>query len=160
MKKYTDENYVNNIFQKLYPIGSIYMSTNNINPSQLFEFGTWEQIKDTFLLACGDTYAAGAIGGEATHTLTENEMPIHDHDFIQVVEEGTARALIPTWPESINPGDGQSDYWHINFTHQRNIGKDFYPYTSWAPSIDNAGNNQPHNNMPPYLAIYVWRRVS
>ena len=47
----------------LFPIGYVYISVNNTNPGTIFG-GTWEQIKDTFLLACGDTYANGATGGE------------------------------------------------------------------------------------------------
>lgn len=61
-----------------YPIGSIYQSTNSTNPSNIFG-GTWSQIKDRFLLACGDNYANGSVGGEASHTLTINEIPSHAH---------------------------------------------------------------------------------
>ena len=57
-----------------HPIGSIYRSVNATNPATLFG-GTWEQIKDCFLLSAGDTYAAGSTGGEATHKLTVAEMP-------------------------------------------------------------------------------------
>lgn len=60
----------------IYPIGSIYMSVNSTNPSQIFG-GTWEQIKDRFLLACGNTYSNGATGGEANHILTIAETPTH-----------------------------------------------------------------------------------
>jgi hypothetical protein len=62
----------------IYPVGSIYMSVNNVSP-ETFMGGTWEQIKDTFLLSAGDTYTAGATGGEATHTLTVEEIPSHTH---------------------------------------------------------------------------------
>ena len=61
-----------------FPIGSIYLSVNSTSPASLFG-GTWEKIKDKFLLASGDTYSAGATGGEATHTLTIEEMPSHSH---------------------------------------------------------------------------------
>ena len=59
-------------FDTIYPIGSIYISINNVNPSTLFG-GTWEQIKDTFLLSAGDTYAGSTTGGSATmsHTHTQ-----------------------------------------------------------------------------------------
>ena len=67
-------------FNKIYPVGSIYMSINSTDPSELFG-GEWEQIKDRFLLACGTTYSNGATGGEATHTLTTNEMPTHSHSI-------------------------------------------------------------------------------
>ena len=49
------------LIDAIYPVGSIYMSVNNVNPSVLFG-GTWEQIKDTFLLSAGDTYNAGSKG--------------------------------------------------------------------------------------------------
>lgn len=71
---------LNDKWETIYPIGSIYMSVNNVNPSTVFG-GTWEQIKDKFLLACGDTYNNGATGGEATHTLTSDEMPSHNHGY-------------------------------------------------------------------------------
>ena len=62
------------------PIGSIVIRTDNINPSTIYG-GTWEQIEDTFLLACGSRYNNGATGGEFTHTLTVEEMPSHTHTF-------------------------------------------------------------------------------
>ena len=65
----------------MYPVGSIYLSINSINPGILFG-GTWEQIKDSFLLAAGDIHEAGEIGGEETHTLTVEEIPSHTHKFI------------------------------------------------------------------------------
>ena len=72
------------LLQKVYPVGSIYLSMNSANPSDIFGFGTWEQIKDTFLLAAGDTYSAGSIGGESTHTLTIQEIPSHTHAYQSV----------------------------------------------------------------------------
>ena len=62
----------------IYPIGSVYISVTSTNPKVLFG-GEWTQIKDTFLLACGNSYANGATGGEAQHTLTVSEMPNHAH---------------------------------------------------------------------------------
>ena len=116
----------------IFPIGSIYMSVNETDPKDLFG-GTWERIKDTFLLACGDTYANGATGGEATHKLTIEEMPSHNHDvnFDQIWSWGGTTSLATT------KGG---------------------PYGSGG-YVKNAGGNQPHNNMPPYLAVYVWKRI-
>lgn len=68
------------VVEKIYPIGAIYISANNVNPQALFG-GTWEQIKDTFLLSAGNSYKAGATGGEATHKLTTVEMPGHTHSY-------------------------------------------------------------------------------
>ena len=63
---------------KLYPIDSIYISFNSTNPSTLFG-GTWVRLKDTFLLACGDTYPANTTGGSATKTIAVSNMPSHNH---------------------------------------------------------------------------------
>ncbi len=117
-----------------YPVGSIYMAVNNINPSNFFG-GKWEQIKDRFLLACGSTYNNGATGGEAQHTLTINEMPSHKHTNWTAQGGSWAR-------ETMCCGN----------TAEHNMAD--YNNTSYA------GGNQPHNNMPPYLAVYVWKRTA
>ena len=85
IKKYSDENYVNEIFQRLYPIGSIYLSMNDTNPLELFGFGEWEQIQDVFLLASGKYSSSGSVGGNENHTLTINEMPSHTHGLTDTV---------------------------------------------------------------------------
>ena len=63
---------------KLYPVGSVYISFNSADPSTLFG-GTWTRVKDTFLLASGNTYAANTTGGSATKTISVNNMPAHNH---------------------------------------------------------------------------------
>ena len=64
----------------VYPVGSIYWSSNDTDPGTLFG-GTWQQIKDMFVLAAGDSYSVNSTGGEKTHTLTIDEIPSHDHSF-------------------------------------------------------------------------------
>ena len=61
-----------------FPIGYIYLSVSNVNPSTYFG-GTWEQIKDVFLLSAGTTYTAGNTGGASTVTLTTSQIPSHTH---------------------------------------------------------------------------------
>lgn len=125
-------------FNDIYPVGSIYMSVNAVNPSTLFG-GSWEQIKDRFLLAAGTTYKAGATGGAATHTLTVNEIPAHKHN--------AATENFMSTSESASPGTAQ------NF----NSGS----YKRWAMSTTaNTGGSKAHNNMPPYLAVYIWKRIA
>lgn len=126
---------VDGVGNELYPVGSIYMSTENTSPASMFG-GTWEQIKDKFLLSAGDTYSAGSTGGEATHTLTLNEMPRHQHN---VYTGGTA-------------GSGSSP--SLN-TSRINVGN-----YDWFTISEFAGNSQAHNNMPPYLTVYCWKRIS
>lgn len=69
------------IIDAVYPVGSLYWSSKSTNPASLFG-GTWVQIKDRFVLACGDTYkTVGAIGGASTVTLSVSNMPSHSHSF-------------------------------------------------------------------------------
>ena len=134
----------NTLWGKIYPVGSIYISANSTSPAELFG-GTWEQIKDRFLLAAGDTYAAGSTGGEATHTLTVDEMPSHAHNFDN---------YISGYPDTSNR-IGQDNFTMplINILNPSD--------TVGAGQYTNAaGNSKPHNNMPPYLAVYMWQRVS
>lgn len=77
-------------YDDVYPIGSIYMSTSSTSPASMFG-GTWTQIKDRFLLAAGDTYAAGKTDGYATHELTEDQLPvISGSAVIRAVAWGTS----------------------------------------------------------------------
>lgn len=90
----------------VYPVGSIYMSVNAINPGTLFG-GTWNQIKDKFLLACGDTYSNGETGGSATHTpsgsvgnhaLTTTEIPSHTHSYTKATGVGNHKLTVDEMP--------------------------------------------------------------
>lgn len=120
----------------IYPVGAIYMSASSTSPASLFG-GTWEQIKNRFLLAAGDTYVAGATGGEAIHTLTVEEMPSHSHQYRR-------KALYAS--EVTSSQDAYSDTSILGNT------VDF--------STENCGGGAAHNNMPPYLVIYVWKRTA
>lgn len=127
-----------NIVDLLYPVGSIYISVKSANPSTLFG-GTWEQIKDTFLLAAGSTYNAGSTGGEATHTLTEDEIPAHRHKI--------------TYPNAGGPyGDAA-----IGYPASSNTTKTWMAEMCKTESV---GGGTAHNNMPPYLAVYMWKRTA
>lgn len=137
------------IINFIYPIGSIYMSTNNINPT-LFFGGVWEQIEDRFLLAAGQTYIAGNTGGEATHALTINEMPSHDHNGIYWgVDYKDSH-----YPWGLN-NDGISNGFSSGYSSTRGG-----PNNEHAMYTGENGGGQPHNNMPPYLVVYIWKRVS
>ena len=116
----------------IYPIGAVYISASNVNPSQLFG-GVWEQIKDVFLLGVGDTYTTvNTTGGEAEHTLTVDEMPSHRHSFVM-----RANAYTNSSQPAYGDTSGSSTTW-----------------TSYT------GGGLAHNNMPPYLTVYMWKRIA
>lgn len=118
----------------LHPVGSIYQSTDSTDPSTLFG-GTWERIKDRFLLAAGDTFAAGKTGGEASHTLTADEIPEIKMSY-QYTGQST---VIGTDAIRLYDVNGQPNQ-----------------YT--GPQSSNCGGKA-HNNMPPYLVVYMWKRT-
>ena len=128
-------NKVNDLANKLYPVGSIYMSVNATNPAELFG-GTWERLKDRFLLAAGDSYAPGSTGGEAQHTLTVDEMPSHTH--YERLEWSNTKG----WGLTGTTGDEANAVVDAGTT-------------TWE-----TGGGEPHNNMPPYLAVYMWKRIA
>ena len=144
-------------FDDVYPVGSIYMSVNSTDPGSLFG-GTWEQIQDRFLLAAGTTYANGATGGEATHTLTKNEMPSHTHGSKTLV--GTMNPL--AWSSSASEsGIVSGVQQHIDRVGNSGSNWGDRRYTINAThEHDSVGNGQAHNNMPPYLVVYMWERTA
>ena len=126
---------LNAYWQTIYPLGAIYMSVSSTSPATLFG-GSWTQLKDRFLLAVGDTYkSAGLIGGEADHTLTVAEMPSHRHG----ASDGQFHAY--TGSNGSDTVSGGTNFKSIQ-------------YTAYA------GGGGAHNNMPPYLAVYMWKRIA
>lgn len=128
----------------------VWISPDPTSPASIFG-GSWVQIKDRFVLAAGDTYAAGSTGGEATHALIVNEMPSHGH------------ALRPSY--SYNSQILSADTTSTNYGKVAGVPGSSgwltnYANTSSEGPIQKTGWGAPHNNMPPYLSLYVWMRVT
>jgi len=120
-----------------YPVGSVYISFNSTNPSTYFG-GAWERVKGRFLLSADDnTYKVNNTGGEANHKLTINEMPSHSHTY------STGRWY---WAEKSGGGEVINSQSETSYMFSRSTG--------------NTGGSQAHNNMPPYVVVYMWKRVS
>lgn len=136
-------------FDKIYPVGSIYMSINSVNPASLFG-GTWEQLQDRFLLGAGSAYAAGSVGGETEHTLAESELPVLKGS-ISMHGEGAGGSVVAGVSGVFSSGTVEAGYQSGTIS-------------SGASSISrinfNTGGDAAHNNMPPYLAVYMWKRVA
>lgn len=121
-----------------HPVGSIYQSMVSTSPEEFFG-GTWDAIEEgRTLIQCGPNYPAGSTGGEATHILTKPEMPIHRH-------------IVPV------DGEGQ----HVTTGYEARAAEWLGPNsTTNAAETSETGGSQPHNNLPPYLAIYMWQRTA
>ena len=120
----------------IFLIGSIYMSVNNTSPASLFG-GSWEQLKDRFLLGAGDTYVAGSEGGSADAVIVAHKHTVY----------------------MSNDGAGSNGYMQMTKGGQE--------YNIAAPigsTVDLNGNVTTETgvgkNMPPYLVVYMWKRIS
>lgn len=160
---------VEEYWKVVYPIGSIYISINNASPAELFG-GTWTQITDTFLLSSG-TNTVGATGGEKEVTLTLSQAPEHTHTRgtmeitgkLRVYNDynlnntsyqnyvGGAFSSEETYGTSSNLASGSNDA-----VRQHN----FTASNAWTGETSSAGEGAPHNNMPPYLVVNMWKRMS
>lgn len=129
------------LIEMMYPVGSIYISIYSLDPSIQFGFGTWERIEGKFLLGASSQFPAGSEGGEVEHTLTELEMPAHDHEFDR--HQLWRNEQIP--PSTTTMGDGYG---------ANNKTLPIYTDTTIA-----TGAGESHNNMPPYLSVYIWKRI-
>ena len=132
--------------QAVYPVGSIYMSVNTVSPSILFGFGVWEKIEDKFLLGSGTNYANGSTGGSADAIIVS-----HSHkssaagEYIVTSEENTANNTKVAYSASGNRWvDGQPSQSH--FHHRTNT--------------NTVGEDGTNKNMPPYLAVNIWKRTA
>ena len=130
------------LLDMVYPVGSIYLSVSGTDPQTLFG-GTWARLEDVFLLAAGAKHAAGSTGGEESHILTEPEIAPHKHAMAYGPESSassTGFAYGIAAGSATNSAGGRG--------YASNLG------------TFSAGGGQPHNNMPPYLAVYTWKRTA
>lgn len=125
-----------------WPVGSIYITVSNTSPAALFG-GTWERISERFLLGASSSYPAGGTGGEFTHKLTQSELPNYSlsvtngSNVIRSKTGNTADAYVQT----------QSGGWGIPNWESKTV------------TVASGGSGEAHNNMPPYLAVYMWKRT-
>lgn len=129
----------------IYPIGSIYLSTSSTSPSTLFG-GTWVQIEGRFLIGVGTatdinsdtrTLTNGQTGGEYAHKLTISEMPSHNHTGY----------MYNGWDDG-------------NFTGNDNRPAGADAVSGATYTTNKTGGDSRHNNIPPYLAVYMWKRTA
>lgn len=155
-------------FNQIYPIGAIYMSTVSTNPATLFKIGNWEALPaGRVLLAQGTStwgvnYSAGSTGGEDKHTLTVSESASHNHTGSATTSGSThthALTMRASHGKSGNggvPRFGDGDVWSDYKTQNLSAAGEH----SHAITINNSGGGQAHNNMQPYLSVYMWKRTS
>lgn len=138
----------------IYPVGSVYISFNNkADPSMLFG-GTWERIRNRFLWAATENGVMGETGGEESHKLTIKEMPSHKGHLSAGIDghvpmgkgnyEGYLNKDVVASPY---PGGGYRG-WNV------------YAGNEMHPASEAVGGGQPHNNMPPFIQVAMWKRIA
>jgi len=160
------------VLKKIMHVGYIHFSTVNINPAELFGFGTWEAMPaGRVLLAQGKVetenythnFVAGETGGEFVHQLTVGELPSHGHSA-STNTTGNHRHTHPGWKmgEGIRHQDGCSaipqrgDQGGYNGTYTFSTAGNH----SHTITVNNTGSNTAHNNMQPYIVCYIWKRYA
>ena len=174
---------VDGIGNELYPVNSIYMSTGNTSPASMFG-GTWEQIKDRFLLCSGDSYAANTTGGSAsvshTHSVTAKgsiggtaltvaQIPAHNHSASTGSAGAHTHALtIPHTRKDMADGGGSTI---VDDNRQQTFTTSSNGAHTHSVSVGNTGSGQTHTHtfsgssattssssvstLPPYLTVYA-----
>ena len=149
----------------VYPVGSIYLSTNATNPAVLFG-GTWEAYAQGRVLIGAGTgtdsrneqkiFAAGSTGGEYNHQLTVGEMPSHKHTGT-ISTSGKHSHGIQTGNNTNAPYTMVSTQAHQKNTtrYTQDAGEHNHTVT-----IFNTGDGQAHNNQQPYIVAYIWQRTA
>ncbi len=127
------------IFNSIYPVGTIYMTVTEVNPQELFG-GTWVswgcgRVPVGVNNSIADFSTIERIGGEIAHTLTAEEMPSHTHNLIGGAVQGLAAVAEGSFISGVWSSPGQN-------------------------LITSSGGNAAHNNLPPYITCYMWKRVA
>lgn len=150
----------NFVLDNVYPVGSIYMNVNSTNPGTLFG-GTWQQIQGRFLLGMSSSYPAGSQGGEQTVALTKSQMPKHDGHVASGVMD----------PDGVPRAGNFKGFLNSSvLTEYGDSGRGWNVFSGneIQPACNNQGGTnsladgqaEAHNNMPPYLSVYIWKRTA
>lgn len=154
--------------KKIYPVGSIYISTVSTNPSELFGFGTWEAMPaGRVLLAQGKVetenythnFVAGETGGEFVHQLTVGEMPVHNHEASSNTTGNHEHTIYYGANDSWQYHGSGNIIGHIGINGSISKNTSTNGNHNHIVTISNTGSSQSHNNMEPYIVVYMWKRT-
>lgn len=144
-----------NLLDIIYPVGSIYMSTNNISPASSIG-GTWTQIQDAVLAASGNSYSGAVNGYHGNKAMTINQMPSHVH--MSTTYDGSIPGS-ERWEyvfHVLNYDSGGRPQYTGRYSYLSNTGKDIVRFCSVADAT--AGRGQ--NYIPYHYSINVWKRTA
>lgn len=144
--------------EQVYPVGSVYISTVSTSPDTLFGFGTWIRLGEGRTLVSqsagdADFDTVKETGGAKTVTLQTTEMPAHNH---AVTDPGHVHAQM-RFPTATGASIGFTVDTSMSGTPAtaNNTGS-----ATTGITIQNTGGGGAHNNMPPYIVVYIWERTA
>ena len=150
-----------------WPVNSIFLGYTATSPAVLLGGGTWARISQSrFLVGQGsdtDFDTLGETGGEKNHTLTAAEMPSHSHSngsYAAGLAGGHTHSVdfsSATGSSSGNIPRGTTTTFNSTASPVHSDGNHTHDVTGTSGA---AGGGDPHNNLPPYLVIYIWRRTA
>lgn len=151
------------LLDTFYPVGSIFITTVSTNPSS-YMGGTWVRFGNGQTLvgvneSDGDFNTVQKTGGEKQHTLTQNEMPSHSHEAREV---NGHRAYFWAWSSGPHPSP---TLWipggNVSGGAMPAGGNPLMSKQSWEGyTTTNTGGGKSHNNLQPYITVYMWRRTA
>lgn len=155
------------ILNLVYPVGSIYMSVNNVSP-QTFIGGTWVTWGAGRVPVSVDTTDSNfntveKTGGAETVTLTTSQMPNHTHQCLDSLSSNTyANNIGLNYSETSAYGNfarsqSSNNYGSTNSgTRKTNLLGNF----NHTHTLQSAGGGAAHNNLQPYITCYMWKRTA
>ena len=135
-----------------FPVGTILMTTENVNPSTYIG-GTWVALNDVFLFAASETHPAGETGGAETVALSTAQLPAHRHYTINMAK--AEAGVSPDYQHTVARYDRETTSWE-DCHYQLNGNSNDANGGRTSPT----GSGQAHDNMPPYVAVYMWKRTA
>ena len=152
---------INNLLDKAWPVGAIYTSTVPTYPDTLFGFGQWEYIEQgRVLLSQGSRYEAGTTGGEESHKLTTDELAPHSHSFSGNTSSDGSHTHQYTLSNNNTGGEGALWSDRCSAQNNRATSTNGNHTHSFSGTTSTVGGNNGHNNMQPYLSVYMWKRTA
>ena len=132
------------VLESVYPVGSVYTNINSTNPNTLFGFGTWQTFGAGRVLVGVDSRyssfnASQKTGGSKTHTLTIDQMPSHSHTLRGNDRDSNSAQK---WAPGLWKDDAET------------------AKTTDPGTIQPTGGGAAHNNMQPYITVYMWLRTA
>lgn len=136
---------------RAHPVGSYFITESADNPHEILGGGVWQKLEGRFLLGANASYSVGSEGGEAMHTLTENELPKIDGSWrLHGQENGSLFYTLYGHATGNLIASKYQSFQKVTATNANSYGSPGFAF----------GGGASHNNMPPYRAVNIWRRTA